>query len=66
MVCPFQFNHNICYEKWRTVIFGQDVDGKLMLDAVLAVKYPEDHKVFGGVTVIMMISNDSSLEGQTQ
>ena len=33
-----------------------------MLDAVLAVKYPEDHKVFGGVTVIMMISNDSSLK----
>lgn len=33
-----------------------------MSDAVLAVKYPEDHKVFGGVTVIMMILNDSSLK----
>lgn len=57
-----QFNHNIVYEERGAVIFGQDVDRKLMADAMMAIKYPEDHKVFGGVTVIMMVANDSSLQ----
>lgn len=33
-----------------------------MADAVLAIKYPEDHKVFGRITVVMMIANNSSLK----
>lgn len=33
-----------------------------MVDAMLAIKYPEDYKVFGGITVVMMIANNSSLK----
>lgn len=57
-----QFNHNISYEERGTIIFGQDVDGEFVTDAVIAIKYPEDHEVFGGIAVIMMIANNSSLE----
>jgi hypothetical protein len=28
----------------------------------MAIKYPEDHKVFGGIAVIVMIANNSSLK----
>lgn len=28
----------------------------------MAIEYPEDHKVFGGVAVIMMVANNSSLK----
>lgn len=57
-----QLNHNISYKEGRAVIFGQNVDRKLVTDAVISIEYPENHKVFGGVTVIMVIADSASLK----
>lgn len=54
------FLHLHCHvvdEKGRGVVFGQNVDGELVADAVTAVADAEDDVVVGGVTVGVMVNN---------
>lgn len=51
-----KLQHHICNEEGRAVIFGQDVDGKLVSSLMQTIGNPEDYVIFGSVAVIVVVS----------
>lgn len=55
------FDDHIADQKWRAIIFREDIYWELMANTVGAIKNSKYHKVLSRITVIMMVVNNSSL-----